>query len=425
MNFVTKGRTEISCKDNVGGIKAVYLFPFVDYANSVIIGTRGVEVTSFPATEVFKYEVVEGSFNEDITNDENGIFYTQTLSFSLNKQDVTTTNELRVLSNIDFRYIVEYNAGYYKCGGLEKGANVESINITTGGVKGSRNGYSVVIKSMEEWKAPFIDMDNFWINGEDDSVVFDLNGLIMWSNPYHGIGMSDDGLRIFYHRHNIVSRMAVLSVPYYMPSVQSYVDLGNFQGFGWWIQSDGKRFAVTTESSGLLIKSGTTAWDFNNFTTESSWAACPNSPLHFKDDGTMFFIKNGSNFERYDLSTAWDLSTRTLGDYTPYPYSTTYALNNFVISQDLKTIFTQGSNTPNGFNILRMTSAGALSTITQEQVILPNYSDKFTQGGSVLQMALSRDGRHIMCINYGNKQMWHLELRTANVITENIIYENE
>lgn len=169
--ILTSGRAEISCRDNIGGIKAVYLFKYVSYDHTQIVGTRGAEITSFPETTVYKYEIADGSFDESINNDENGVSYDQTLTFSLNKQDVETVTELHRLSNISLRYVVEYNAGYYKIGGLYKGANVDNINITTGGNKSDKNGYSVTINSSEEWKAPFISF-NFFIDEDDLGKLF-------------------------------------------------------------------------------------------------------------------------------------------------------------------------------------------------------------------------------------------------------------
>lgn len=173
MSFVTQGRKEITCRDNVGGIKNVYLFPFIAYDSDTFLGSRGSEIQGFPATEVFKYEVRNGNFNEQIINDEEGIYYDQRLTFDLFKWDLTTQEELKKLSNIEIRYIVQYNAGYYKIGGLEKGAYVDSKDITTGGAKSDFNGFSVSINSKEEWKAPFIDIELFTVNGQTYSFIFE------------------------------------------------------------------------------------------------------------------------------------------------------------------------------------------------------------------------------------------------------------
>lgn len=168
---ITSGRTE-PCRDNIGGIKNVYFFPFTSYDHTEIVRS-GAEVTNFPATEVFKYEVRNGNFTETINNDEEGISYDQSLTFDMFKKDLTTTNELNTLRNIDFRYIVEYWAGYYKIGGLYSGGRVTSMDLPTGGAKNDLNGYNVTVTSKEEHQSSFIDIDLFTINGVVYNFIFE------------------------------------------------------------------------------------------------------------------------------------------------------------------------------------------------------------------------------------------------------------
>ena len=162
MAVLTKGRTEIACRDNIGGIRYVYLFKFVDYAFNEIVGVRSNNITSFPYTDVYRFDISNGSFNETINNDENGISYNQTLTFTLLKQDLFTTQELKVLTNIDFRYIVEYNDGSLKMGGVYNGANITNLELVSGGSKQELNGYNLTRESNERYKAPYM---------EDTSVV--------------------------------------------------------------------------------------------------------------------------------------------------------------------------------------------------------------------------------------------------------------
>lgn len=152
---LTKGRTE-PCRDNIGGVKSVYLFPFVDYNYNLIEGVKGVEITSFPSTTSYKYETTSATFSETIKNDENGVSYDQSLTFTLFKQDLLTTNELNRLTHLDLRYIVEFNDGSFKMGGVYSGARLEDYSIESGGSKSSLNGYNLTLNSTEEYSAPFL-----------------------------------------------------------------------------------------------------------------------------------------------------------------------------------------------------------------------------------------------------------------------------
>lgn len=166
---LTAGRTE-PCRNNIGGIKNVYFFPFVEYDYTQIVGTKGVEITSFPGTTIYKYEVQGGSFSESIVNDEFGVRYDQNLSITLTKQGLATTNELNQMQKLDLRYIVEYNNGLFRMGGVYNGVRLTSYTIDSGGEKGNFNGYNLTFTGTEEYAAPFIDNVNtvgFFILLED------------------------------------------------------------------------------------------------------------------------------------------------------------------------------------------------------------------------------------------------------------------
>lgn len=156
MANLTKGRTN-PCKDNVGGIKYIYLFKYVPYDYTQIVGQRGVAVTGFPTTTIYKYEVENATFNETIINDENGIYYDQALNFTLTQQSVKSTILLDQIRKIDVRFIVQYNNGKYRIGGLWKGAKITSLEILSGGAKTDLSGYRVTITGQERFQAAFLD----------------------------------------------------------------------------------------------------------------------------------------------------------------------------------------------------------------------------------------------------------------------------
>jgi hypothetical protein len=184
MSVLTKGRSELSCYNNIGGIKNVYLFKYVDTAYNLIV-TSGLELITFPDTFIYKYELQTGSFTENIQNDEQGVLYQQNCSFTLVQQDLLTTNEVDKLTKIDLRYIVEFNDGTYRIGGLYNGAKVTSLDLTSGGSKGSFNGYSISINSSEISEAYYISdlVDvGFDIVGDVDDYLFQNEGNFVFQN---------------------------------------------------------------------------------------------------------------------------------------------------------------------------------------------------------------------------------------------------
>jgi hypothetical protein len=158
MSILTSGRTELACFNNIGGIRYVYLFSYVDYLYSQIVGGSSGELTSFPATYIYKWEIARdsGNFSENIKNDGEGLLYEQSFNFTLTQQNLATTNNIKLLNNIELRYIVEFNDGTFRIGGLYNGARLSTGELSTGGTKGELNGYNISITSSESYSAPYI-----------------------------------------------------------------------------------------------------------------------------------------------------------------------------------------------------------------------------------------------------------------------------
>ena len=154
---LTSGRTE-GCFDNVGGIKAIYLLKYVDYPFGSIV-RDGQEVIEFPTSTIYKYETQSANFNESIKNDQEGVSYSQSLTFTLTKQDLLTTSELDRAQKVDLRYLVEFNDGSVRFGGLYNGAQITTIAIQSGGTKSDLNGYNITIQGSEEISAPFTNLN--------------------------------------------------------------------------------------------------------------------------------------------------------------------------------------------------------------------------------------------------------------------------
>lgn len=171
---LTSGRTE-PCRDNIGGIKNVYLFKYFE-TNSIV--RTGQLVISFPSSEIYLFYQMGASFNETISNDENGEVFEQSLNFRLNKQDVLTTNKLNTVHQIDLRFIVEFYDGSFRIGGLYNGAKITAMDINSGGSKSEGNGYNVTITGRELISAPYIDNLEVITGGVDNYIFMDGNNFI-------------------------------------------------------------------------------------------------------------------------------------------------------------------------------------------------------------------------------------------------------
>lgn len=151
MSRLTSGRTE-PCKDNVGGIKEIWLASYVHYSPNLILNYKSMVVTGFPDTQFYEYKGVQKSFDETFRDDGG---YDQELSIKLVKQDYLTANKLSLIFNGKVRALVVYNSGKIRFAGVHNGLDA-TVNAISGGGKSDFNGYEIRLNGMEPLSAPFL-----------------------------------------------------------------------------------------------------------------------------------------------------------------------------------------------------------------------------------------------------------------------------
>ena len=179
MSVLTSGRTELSCRDNVGGVKNVYIFSYNPNTQFLLDGQN--LISSDNTDSIYKFDVTNGNFNESITNDENGVLFRQNLSFRLLKQDLFTTKELNDLTNFDFRYVVEFNSGVLKLCGLYNAAKVSSLTVNSGGTKQDFTGYDISFESAEEIESIYLS-DLSLLTPQSINYIFENNDNFIFQN---------------------------------------------------------------------------------------------------------------------------------------------------------------------------------------------------------------------------------------------------
>ncbi len=150
MSELISGRKE-PCKDNLGGIKKIYLIDYVNYPNHLMTGYKNMLLTSFPTSLIFDYEGTSKNANENL----NGDAYSQNISFKMSKQDIVTNQNVMLLFKKRVRAITVDWKGKIKIYGLHNGLDV-SVNITTGNSRNSFGGYKLLLEGKEQYQAPFI-----------------------------------------------------------------------------------------------------------------------------------------------------------------------------------------------------------------------------------------------------------------------------
>ena len=147
---ISLGRLE-GCKDQIGGLTAVYFVNFGD-AQGWTSTDEAISAIGATTPSAYKYDLRGGStFEQSLTSSrENGTtFAEQTLTVSLKKQDAATNKEVKLLAYGRPHIIVEDNNGNLFVMGEDYGAEM-SATTSTGASMGDKSGYELSFVASEK-----------------------------------------------------------------------------------------------------------------------------------------------------------------------------------------------------------------------------------------------------------------------------------
>lgn len=156
---LTKGR-KLPCKGGNGGLKAISFYEW-DSAN-LITSTDGL-VSTLPGgtSSFYRYEVKNSgnNYSEEIAADSETrtTVYNGTLSIVLQKLDVDTRNEIKMLALGELVVFLEHNNGDIYVIGSQFGAQVTGGTIVTGGARTDMAGFNLTIGTSEN--EPYLTLD--------------------------------------------------------------------------------------------------------------------------------------------------------------------------------------------------------------------------------------------------------------------------
>lgn len=156
---LTKGR-KLPCKGGNGGLKAIsfHIWDSTDLVDS----TNGV-VSSLPGgtASFYRYELKNtgNTYTEEIAADGEArtTVYNGTLNVVLQKLDIDTRNEIKMLALGELVVFLEHNNGDIYVMGAEFGAQVTGGSTVTGGARTDMAGYNLTITSSEN--EPYLTLD--------------------------------------------------------------------------------------------------------------------------------------------------------------------------------------------------------------------------------------------------------------------------
>ena len=151
----------LGCRDNVGGIKNIYILS--GSVAGVTASSGAISAISGSGT-FFKFELPRnvGDFTETPTPSlENGtVFYSQVTNLSMHKLQASIRNQVKVLvQNPDLKIVVETNngtddyVGQFFYVGRYRGSTVTGGSGATGTALGDANQYSLTFEAQEPYPA--------------------------------------------------------------------------------------------------------------------------------------------------------------------------------------------------------------------------------------------------------------------------------
>lgn len=166
------------CKEYYGGIKNLWLTPFVDYDESEIF-VYDNELSVFPDTTLYQYKV-DGNYTQSYGSDDS---WSQSIGIKLPEFYGSVLPS--TLKNTKFRAVIETNNGYYLMFGLICGLNVAMTNASGAGYA-EFSGLELTFSGTEEESAVIVDINDFFdtvevLGGADLALRNSQNELILFN----------------------------------------------------------------------------------------------------------------------------------------------------------------------------------------------------------------------------------------------------
>ena len=181
---ITKNRGQF-CKSRHGGLNAIYIFPYIKHAKSLIVRDELV-LTSYPNTFVYPFHIVSGEYSENSEIDDGGELMNQSLTVTMTY--LNSDNEWRKLLKKDHCVICRDRNGMFRLMGVYNGVTTD-YQATTGNGHSDFNGFTFNFVGKEEDEALYFTSLNdvgFTQVGETNNFIFqnDDNFVFQDSNNY-------------------------------------------------------------------------------------------------------------------------------------------------------------------------------------------------------------------------------------------------
>jgi hypothetical protein len=149
------------CDVGAGGLKELYLIELENVSGVSESSGTLTAITKVSGKIFRKYQLVQDTANakEDLVgNAQNGtLFYSQSVTIVINKQNVAVRNELRLLAKNRLAIVCVDNNDTYRLYGWDQGLKLTTGSADSGTAWGDRNGYTLTFTGNQREPATFVD----------------------------------------------------------------------------------------------------------------------------------------------------------------------------------------------------------------------------------------------------------------------------
>lgn len=145
----------LGCRDNIGGIKGVWIASFDTEADYTITADEidAVTTTTTPAPTYYKYDQFTEAASFAQTGNfslENGtVFFDQQLTLMFHKQETTLRNKLILMAQGRLSVIIQDQNDKFWLMGMDNGVYALSADMQSGKAFGDMNGVTFVLQGKE------------------------------------------------------------------------------------------------------------------------------------------------------------------------------------------------------------------------------------------------------------------------------------
>ena len=153
---ISNGRMEV-CKDQIGGLDAIYIINNGDYSPETditydVTNTDQINDVNNVST-LYKFELKGANSFEQVINssrDAGTSFVEQTLVVALKKQDAATHKLVKMLAYGRPHVVVRNRNNQFFLAGLERGMELTTANVSNGTAMGDMVGYNLTFVGQEK-----------------------------------------------------------------------------------------------------------------------------------------------------------------------------------------------------------------------------------------------------------------------------------